>query len=123
VRAGLFADPIFLRFGELSSQPRSAEAILKEGLGASPTAKRPATTSPAEHAASNWRSDYGATSIAPEFLEHLSLISRWFYSKPREGEIFFREDDWPYRRILRACSRVLTSSGSAPPDPNAPSTR
>jgi hypothetical protein len=46
--------------------------------------------------------------------EHLWLISRWFYSNPREGEILFREKDWPYRRILRACSRLL-----APPEPSA----
>jgi len=39
--------------------------------------------------------------------EHLRLVARWFYSNPREGEIFFREKDWPYRRILRACARLL----------------
>jgi hypothetical protein len=48
-----------------------------------------------------------------ELSEHLWLVARWFYSNPRTGEIFFREkNDWPYRRILRACSRLL-----APPDP------
>jgi hypothetical protein len=46
--------------------------------------------------------------------EHLRLIARWFYSNPRAGEIFFREKDWPYRRILRACSRLL-----APPKEQA----
>jgi len=38
---------------------------------------------------------------ATELGEHLRLVARWFYSNPREGEIFFREKDWPYRRILR----------------------
>ena len=48
-----------------------------------------------------------------ELSEHLWLVARWFYSNPRSGEIFFREkNDWPYRRILRACSRLL-----APPEP------
>ena len=48
-----------------------------------------------------------------ELSEHLWLVARWFYSNPRTGEIFFREkNDWPYRRILRACSRLL-----APPEP------
>ena len=62
---------------------------------------------------------------------HLSLLARWFHKKPRLGEIFFREStarssasaarqdeasarrnsEWPYRRILRACSRLL-----APPE-------
>jgi excinuclease ABC subunit C len=39
--------------------------------------------------------------------EELALLSRWYYSNPRQGEIFFREKDWPYRKILRACSRLL----------------
>ena len=39
--------------------------------------------------------------------EHLFLLARWYYSNPRDGEIFFHEKDWPYRRILRACSRLL----------------
>lgn len=90
VRGGRLAQPFFLRFAELASQPRSAEEILREQLGA-------ATADP--------RADLG---------EHLGLIARWYYSSPRQGEIFFRaatsersEGDWPYRRILRACSRLL----------------
>ena len=47
------------------------------------------------------------TSLA-DLSEHLWLLARWFYSNPREGEIFFREKDWPYRRILRACARLLS---------------
>ena len=27
--------------------------------------------------------------------------------KPDKGEILFREGNWPYRRILRACNRLL----------------
>jgi hypothetical protein len=50
----------------------------------------------------------------------LSLVSRWFYSKPREGEIFFREKDWPYRRILRACSRLLAEAETEPAKNPAP---
>jgi len=88
VRGGLLAEPFFLRFGEIASQPRSAEQIFRDYLESAPN--RP-------------NGDLG---------EDLSLLSRWFYSKPREGEIFFRETDWPYRRILRACSRLL-----APPEP------
>jgi excinuclease UvrABC nuclease subunit len=90
VRSGLISDPIFLRFGEISSEPTSVEAILRAGLN-----------SPG--------SDPAMKSVgAPHALtEHLSLLARWFYSNPREGEIFFREADWPYRRILRACGRLL----------------
>jgi len=49
--------------------------------------------------------------IPGELGEHLFLISRWFYSNPREGEIFFHEKTWPYRRMMRACARLL-----APPE-------
>jgi len=88
VHGGLLAEPFFLRFREIASQPRSAEQILRDYL---------------ESAPNRTNGDLG---------EDLSILSRWFYSKPREGEIFFRETDWPYRRILRACSRLL-----APPEP------
>jgi excinuclease ABC subunit C len=91
VRGGRLSEPFFLRFAEIASQPRSAEHMFRERL-----------ETPAEAPA---KEDLG---------EHLWLISRWFYSNPREGEILFREKDWPYRRILRACSRLL-----APPEPSA----
>ncbi len=91
VRGGRLAAPFFLRFAELASQPRSAEEILRDQLAA--------VTAGDPHA------DLG---------EHLGLVARWYYSSPRQGEIFFREarserneGDWPYRRILRACSRLL----------------
>jgi hypothetical protein len=50
-------------------------------------------------------------------------VARWFYSNPREGEIFFRDKDWPYRRILRACSRLLapkTTEAESSPAPGPP---
>ena len=83
VRGGRLTEPFFLRFAEIASQPRSAEQIFREHFEA-----EPATTT----------GDLG---------EHLWLVARWYYSNPREGEIFFREKDWPYRRILRSCSRLL----------------
>ena len=90
MRGGRLTEPFFLRFAELASQPRSAEEILRQQLAA---------------AAVEPYADLG---------EHLALVSRWYYSSPRKGEIFFRppargsaEQDWPYRRILRGCSRLL----------------
>ena len=134
VLAGLLAEPIFVRFGELSSEPRSVEAILKQGLepqphpddqssrqevhpsGAnSPTHQEQSTTS------TDWRSQYGLRYAPAERSEHLAILARWFYSNPREGEIFFREDDWPYRRILRACSRLLTPIDPPPSKSSAQS--
>jgi excinuclease ABC subunit C len=133
LRTGILAEPYFLDFAELSSQPRSVEAILRERLepqintdkrrsnrgteletGAGATADR-------EEPAPDWRGRYGLRAAPPELAEHLSLVARWFYSKPREGEILFREDDWPYRRILRACSRLLAPPAAPPGEAPAPS--
>jgi excinuclease UvrABC nuclease subunit len=98
VRGGRLVEPSYLRFGD-TSQPRSAEETVRDYLedvmsGAplpTPNPKRSAT----------------------ELGEHLSLVARWFFSNPREGEIFFREKDWPYRRILRACARLLSAKAEA----------
>ncbi len=131
VRAGRIEEPRMLRFAELASEPRSVEQILREWLeltdGPSPTSGKPAPTQ------QNFR----------ELEDELSLLVRWFYGKPRVGEIFFREgtarssaagledaasaptssgrarrnSEWPYRRILRACSRLLAppeESGESP---------
>jgi hypothetical protein len=68
------------------------------------------------------RLQYGLRAASPFLSEHLSLVSRWFYSKPREGEILFRTGDWPYRRVLRACARLLNPQEklSTPPPPQSP---
>jgi len=97
IRGGKLQEPYFLRFAELASQPRSAEQLFRDYLegNSAEVSEEPATSSFSRD----------------ELGEHLSLISRWYYSNPREGEIFFRAKDWPYRRILRACSRLL-----APPE-------
>jgi hypothetical protein len=93
VHGGRFAEPFFLRFAEIASQPRSAEQIFRDYLEG-------------RHGTENAQ----ARPVTQESLnEHLWLLARWYYSNPREGEIFFREKDWPYRRILRACSRLLTA--------------
>jgi excinuclease UvrABC nuclease subunit len=100
VRGGRLDEPFFFRFAENASQPRSAEQIFRDYLE-----RRPASAS----------GDIG---------EHLWLVARWYYSNPREGEICFREKDWPYRRILRACSRLLApkTSAEAKPETQGPST-
>jgi excinuclease UvrABC nuclease subunit len=108
---GLFREPLFLRFGELSSQPRSVEAILRQAL--EPLQPRSSQRERVAH--EGWRSQYGLDTVPPELGEHLSLLGRWFYSSPREGEILFHENDWPYRRILRACGRVLAPPSIPPP--------
>jgi len=147
LRGGRIEDPCILNFIELSSQPRSVEAILRERLephqdavetrnlsaaatspsvegrdsnsaenapldprqgtaSAVPT-EEPSSGVSAPEAGRNDLRKYGLRSAPPDLSEHLALVTRWFYSKPREGEILFRAADWPYRRILRACSRLL----------------
>ncbi len=99
VLAGRIADPFLLRFDELASQSRSAEEILRGVL------------EPAEDAV-------GDPAAAAELEDHLTLLARWFYGRPREGEIFCpetRPDGWPYRRILRACARLLAPRDSQTP--------
>ena len=120
VRAGRIEEPRMLRFAELSSEPRSVEQILREWL------ESPGDHDPAAPLANT-------PQRCRELEDQLSLLARWFYKKPRVGEIFFREaasrahavgpqdarpatglsgstsrnSEWPYRRILRACSRLL----------------
>jgi excinuclease UvrABC nuclease subunit len=100
VRAGRISDPFPLRFTELASQPRSVEEILRGALG------------PWGAADGDVAGPASATPEVRELEDHLALLGRWFYARPRQGEIFFAEAQprgWPYRRILRACSRLLAA--------------
>ena len=132
VRSGILGEPLFLRFGEISSEPRSVEAMLRQTLDE----ESPRVPCNRMRCRRNTRSDslpplrsvqppslrerYGLRSVPPELSDHLSILARWFYAKPREGEIFFREADWPYRRILRACGRLLAPQEN--PSENQPPT-
>jgi excinuclease ABC subunit C len=105
VRGGKIAEPFVLQFGELAGQPRSAEQILRELL-------EPTTTQPDE---ANLKRPASGTFTTRDLEDHLALLARWFYGSPREGEIFFQETrpaGWPYRRILRACRRLLAPQDS-----------
>ena len=108
VRGGWLAEPAFIRFAEIAGQPRSAEHIFREYLerpGAEPQEASPVD------AAGLGEDRKGKDTLS----EHLWLVARWYYSNPREGEIFFRDKDWPYRRIMRGCSRLLAPPAAASP--------
>jgi hypothetical protein len=121
---------LFLRFAEISSEPRSVEAILKDALepgwnaegsetGSDGRArKRDEEESEVVARARNLRARYGLRAASPDLHDHLALLTRWFYSKPREGEILFRDKVWPYRRMLRACSRLLAGPQQASSAPH-----
>lgn len=110
VRGGLIDDPFFLRFDELASQPRSAEQILRERLEAGGNATERAEEEVPENASG-------------VLADHVSILSRWYYANPHDGEVFFaarfrsgsRSRSWPYRRIIRACSRLLRPRAEGKP--------
>jgi excinuclease ABC subunit C len=110
VRAGKIGDPFELSFGQLSGEPRSAEQLLREHLEPG-CAVIPSLSAQAGEAGNF--SDSAASS-AGDLSEHLWLLARWFYSNPRHGEIFFRTNGWPYRRMMRACARLLAPPDAAP---------
>jgi len=132
VHHGIIADPLLVRFDELSSQPRSVEAIIRSYLEANSTAANAAdselapslgtsdsrTAESVISSATDLKAHFGIRSVPDDLSENLSLLARWFYAKPREGEIFFRDPAWPYRRLLRACARILAPP-AAPPAPTS----
>jgi excinuclease ABC subunit C len=97
-KAGRLLEPFFLRFGD-TGKPASAEETVRDYLEGPEKTPQPTNMNVRQSAA--------------ELGEHLGLLARWFFSSPREGEIFFREKDWPYRRILRGCSRLLSPKKDA----------
>jgi excinuclease ABC subunit C len=131
VRHGLLdEDPLIVRFAEMASAPKSAEQLFRDYL--EPNAERHAGTAGfvgARHAAPVFEPAPTPKSLIGKFelSEHLWLLARWYYSNDREGEIFFqnesgRQPGWPYRRILRACSRVLAPETEPEKKPEAPPT-
>jgi hypothetical protein len=116
---GIFAEPLFLCFDELS-EPRSVEEILRQHFQQMQPAEcvnqiEPCDTMKVRDGAQPASaSDQELQGSSAQRGEHLSMLARWFYSKPRAGEILFRDADWPYRRILRACARVLAATQETP---------
>jgi excinuclease UvrABC nuclease subunit len=126
--SGILAEPIFLDFGE-SNEPRSVEAIFRQALepqviassdsGEPEKADVQSSGGNPEEAAENVRERYGLRTAPPELSENLWLVARWFYSKPHDGEILFRDREWPYRRMLSACARLLAPPSDKPAEPSS----
>jgi excinuclease UvrABC nuclease subunit len=117
VRAGRIAEPFDLSFASLAGDPRSAEQLLRQYLEPNQTIINQSAirqgvipSLPAQAGEARNLSSPAHASQA-DLSEHLWLLARWFYSNPRQGEIFFRANAWPYRRMMRACARLL-----APPE-------
>jgi excinuclease ABC subunit C len=112
---GIFAEPFSLCFDDLS-RPQSVEEILRQQFQQLEASTRDAQGAACDRIKFSNGAEISAADSSAQFEdassqreEHLSLLARWFYSKPRAGEILFRDSDWPYRRILRACARVLAA--------------
>ncbi len=135
VRNGFLGDePLVVRFAEMASAPKSAEQLFRDYL--EPDADEDAGTAcraPTKPDVVGARHAVPALDAAPptkppigkfELSEHLWLLARWYYGNDRQGEIFFhneagRQAGWPYRRILRACSRLLAPEEESPADQGA----
>jgi excinuclease ABC subunit C len=133
VRNGfLDQDPLIVRFAEMASAPKSAEQLFRDYLepqadagfvGARLYPGPPGKAVPVSEPAPTPKPLVGKFDLS----EHLWLLARWYYSNDREGEIFFqnesgRQPGWPYRRILRACSRLLAPETGPEKTPEAPPT-
>ncbi len=101
IRGGRFSPPIQLPLTppqELGSKPHSAphsmEARIHEVLSTMPV--------PAGN--------------AQETMEQLAILKRWYYRTTKVGEIFFADEhgELPWRRVVRAVSRVFKGEKPAP---------
>jgi len=124
-RAGRIIEPFELSFALLAEDPRSAEQFLRQHLAPNEAlgpkqvivnqSDTPPVVIPSEATEGSDLVGRNLSTIAAtpqaDLSEHLWLLARWFYSNPRQGEIFFRANAWPYRRMMRACARLL-----APPE-------
>jgi excinuclease ABC subunit C len=127
IRGGALDAPIPLSF-DFSGQTASMDSVLRQALDPEHKNHVPASKGPAQSPSAptqdtgeaapapktSARERFGMHSVAPSLSEHLTLIARWFYSKPRDGEIFFREGEWPYRRIVRGIGRLLAPPAGVP---------
>lgn len=120
VFSGYLAEPFSLSFSQFAGEPRSVEQLLRDHLEPSVSSDSVISRSGATR---NLLSPSEISFIPADLSEHLWLLARWFYSNPREGEIFFNEKAWPYRRMMRACARLLAPPDQAVNESSAPQTK
>ena len=115
VRAGRIEEPRMLRFAELASEPRSVEQILREwleGAGDQTLALREGRRI-ATKLSRTRRSTEPAGALVPqeaarrEKSSSAKATARSSAAAPQDEASARRNSEWPYRRILRACSRLL----------------
>jgi hypothetical protein len=97
IRCGRFSAPIQLpvtQAPEPGGKPHSMEARIHDALAATPV----------------------PSGSALETMEQLAILKRWYYRTNKLGEIFFADEhgELPWRRIVRAVSRVYRGERPAP---------
>jgi excinuclease ABC subunit C len=97
IRGGRFSPGIPLKVTqaqETSGKPHSMEARMQEALASTPV----------------------PSGSAQETAEQLAILKRWYYRTNKAGEIFFADEhgELPWRRIVRAVSRVYRGEKAAP---------
>jgi hypothetical protein len=117
VFGGRIAEPFYLSFSQFAGEPRSAEQFLRGRLESSDSSNRVIPHPPER--TGNLLFPEETEFVSGDLSENLWLLARWFYSNPREGEIFFREKVWPYRKMMRACARLLAPPEQQPGESNA----
>ncbi len=97
IRGGRFSPPIQLPIRpvqDTGGKPHSMESRIQELLATVPV----------------------PTGSAQDTMEQLAILKRWYYRTSKVGEIFFTDehDELPWRRIVRAVSRVYRGEKAAP---------
>ena len=101
IAAGMVCEPVSLNVGaqaeadRLRAKPLSMEARILEALARVPQCK---------------------PRSAMEWMEHLSILKRWYYRSAKTGELFLADvttGELPMRRVVRGVSRVFRGEKSA----------
>ncbi|HWR15039.1 MAG TPA: UvrB/UvrC motif-containing protein [Terriglobales bacterium] len=97
IDGGRFSAPIQLAVTqpqETGGKPHSMEARIQEAIAATPV----------------------PSGSAQETMEQLAILKRWYYRSSKIGEIFFTDErgELPWRRIVRAVSRVFKGEKAVP---------
>jgi excinuclease ABC subunit C len=97
IQGGRFSPPIQLPITpvqEAGGKPHSMESRIQDLLSSTPV----------------------PSGSAQETMEQLAILKRWYYRTSKLGEIFFTDErgELPWRRIVRAVSRVFRGEKPAP---------
>ncbi len=110
VWAGELVGPATLALDERVAAPTPLDQQIRELVSELAPAKA-SVTAQAETGA--------APAVALPPWEHLSILTRWYYSSFREGEFVAlgRSDELPHRRLIRLCRKLMAGPDAVPESP------